>query len=174
MRKSVFPRMHVNLYVSDINKTVDFYSKLFGQSPDKVKDGYTKFTLDDPSLIISFVENPEKISAQFGHLGFQVASIEELNQIKKDVLSTDLSIREEIGTYCCYAKQDKFWIADHDGYQWEIYYFYKDVEFNDPHYALEDASACCMPFDNLTETKPEKQKVALAEIQNCTPDSDCC
>jgi len=49
-----FPRMHVSLYVKNIYQTADFYSKFFGQKPDKIKNDYCKFTLERPSLIISF------------------------------------------------------------------------------------------------------------------------
>jgi hypothetical protein len=51
--------------------------------------------------------------------------------------------KEEIGTSCCYARQDKFWVNDPDGVQWEVYYFHQDTEFNDPHYESTEASACC-------------------------------
>ena len=54
-----FPRMHVSLYVKNIYQTADFYSKFFGQNPDKIKPDYCKFTLNEPSLIISFVQNEE-------------------------------------------------------------------------------------------------------------------
>ena len=70
--------MHVSLYVSNIQNSVLFYSAFFNQKPDKVKPGYAKFVLESPSLIISFVENKEKINSQFGHLGFQVDNAEEL------------------------------------------------------------------------------------------------
>ena len=79
--------------------------------------------------------------------------------------------REEIGTACCYAVQDKFWVNDPDGIQWEIYFFHEDVSFNDPHYEVQDASACCMPHQAT-----EKPKVALSEISqnSCEPGSGCC
>ena len=77
MKTNQFPRMHVSLYVSDIQRSVGFYTKLFGQEPTKVKPKYAKFTLESPSLIISFVENKERVQQNFGHLGFQVETIEE-------------------------------------------------------------------------------------------------
>ena len=75
-----FPRMHVSLYVADIQKTVKFYEAFFGKQANKIKDDYAKFVLEKPSLIISFVQNKDKVSSQFGHLGFQVETVEELNQ----------------------------------------------------------------------------------------------
>ena len=56
--------------------------------------------------------------------------------------------REEIGTNCCYARQDKFWVNDPDGTEWEVYYFHEDAEFNDPRYQDEydqaDVAQCCI------------------------------
>src|ERR1043166_7567750 len=103
-----FPRMHVSLYVTNLNDSVDFYSKFFGQPPVKVKPNYAKYVLEKPSLIISFVENKDRVQSNFGHLGFQVETPEELNGKLEAAKSKNLVAREEIGTNCCYAKQDKF------------------------------------------------------------------
>ena len=138
-----FPRMHVSFYVSDISKSVNFYTSFFGQQPAKVKPGYAKYILDKPSLIISFVENKERVQSNFGHVGFQVETPEELDARMADAKAKNLVAKEEIGTNCCYAKQDKFWVNDPDNVQWEVYYFHADAEFNDPHYALNEATACC-------------------------------
>jgi catechol 2,3-dioxygenase-like lactoylglutathione lyase family enzyme len=53
MENNQFPRMHVSLYVSNLAATVNFYNSFFGQQPDKIKPGYTKYILEKPSLIIS-------------------------------------------------------------------------------------------------------------------------
>lgn len=167
---NTFPRMHVSLYVKDIERTVNFYSTFFGQEPTKVKDDYAKYTLENPSLVISFVQNEERVKSNFGHLGFQVETEEELASRLMTAKNNMMEILEEIGTNCCYAQQDKFWVADPDGHQWEVYYFHKDSEFNDPKYSSEDNSACC--------TAPvDKQKLSLKDLQNescCEPGSGCC
>ena len=150
---SQFPRMHVSFYVSDISKSVDFYTCFFGQEPAKVKPGYAKYILDKPSLIISFVENKDRVQSNFGHVGFQVETPEQLTERLADAKMKNLVSREEIGTNCCYATQDKFWVNDPDNVQWEVYYFHADAEFNDPHYAQPEASACCTV--STTEVKSE-------------------
>jgi catechol 2,3-dioxygenase-like lactoylglutathione lyase family enzyme len=173
MSKSAnFPRMHVSLYVSNLAATVNFYSTFFGQPADKIKQGYAKYILDSPSLIISFIENSERVQSNFGHLGFQVAT--QVEMMKKLELARNQGIvsKEEIGTTCCFAIQDKFWAKDPDGVQWEVYYFHEDVEFNDPHYENNEASACCIP-----PAKEEKDKISVAELASpstCTPGSGCC
>jgi hypothetical protein len=172
MKTSPFPRMHVSLYVSDMMQTISFYDLFFGKSPDKVRNGYIKYILDEPSLIISFVENPERVKQNFGHLGFQVETIGELNNRLSMAQNAGLITREEIGTNCCYAKQDKFWVTDHDGVQWEVYYFHEDAEFNDPHYEIGTASACCIA-PAAGETKVEFKNLAV-QAECCTPGSGCC
>lgn len=169
---STFPRMHVSLYVSDIAQTVNFYTAFFGQPASKVKKGYAKYELASPGLIISFVENPERVKSNFGHLGIQVDSKEEMERRLAIAKEQNIVSLEEMGTACCYAVQDKFWVDDPDGHQWEVYYFHEDVEFNDPKYEQEDTGACCMPLE-----REEKEKIKLSEINTsneCTPGSGCC
>ncbi|MFM6947877.1 MAG: ArsI/CadI family heavy metal resistance metalloenzyme [Aquirufa sp.] len=169
---AIFPRMHVSLYVSNLTATVNFYSTFFGKPADKIKPGYAKYILDSPSLIISFIENPERVQSNFGHLGFQVASQEEMMTKLEIARNQGIVSKEEIGTSCCYAVQDKFWANDPDGVQWEVYYFHEDAEFNDPHYENSDASACCMP-----PVSEVKEKIKIAEIPSsnaCAPGSGCC
>jgi len=122
MDTPVFPRMHVSLYVSDLTATVNFYTAFFGQPAAKIRPGYAKYVLDKPSLIISFVENAERVASNFGHLGFQVETVAELDERLTTARAAGLVQREEIGTACCYAKQDKFWVNDPDGTEWEVYY----------------------------------------------------
>ena len=72
---------------------------------------------------------------------------------------------------CWMSRFRQKWATDPDGVQWEVYYFHEDAEFNDPHYEMKDASACCMP------PVAEKPKLKIAEIQSansCTPGSGCC
>ena len=166
-----FPRMHVSLYVSNLAASVNFYTTFFGQPANKVKPGYAKYILDKPSLIISFIENPERVQQNFGHLGFQMETFEEMSELLDKARAQGIVSKEEIGTSCCYAIQDKFWATDPDGVQWEVYYFHEDAEFNDPHYALEDAAACCMP------PVSQKEKISLSDlttVNTCAPGSGCC
>lgn len=142
--------MHVSLFVRDIKRTTDFYSKFFGQQPSKVKEGYVKYELEQPALIISFIAGEP--GSQFGHLGFQVETKEELNDRLNLARGLGLVEKEEIGTACCYAIQDKYWVSDPDGYHWEVYYFHSDVEFNDPRLDEKSGIGCC---DLKTEEKAE-------------------
>jgi catechol 2,3-dioxygenase-like lactoylglutathione lyase family enzyme len=174
MKETVFPRMHMSFYVSDLVATVNFYSTFFGKPATKVKAGYAKYELSEPGLIISFIENKERVQSNFGHVGIQVGSKEEMERRLELARNQGIVSSEEIGTACCYAVQDKFWVDDPDGIQWEVYYFHEDVEFNDPKYSEEDASACCMPLER--EEKPKLQMMDLTEkpAESCEPGSGCC
>ena len=171
MKTTPFPRMHVSLYVSDLANTIHFYNQFFGQEPVKIRNGYSKYVLDEPSLIISFVENKDRVQQHFGHLGFQVETLDELNKRLSVAQTAGLVTREEIGTNCCFANQDKFWVSDPDGVQWEVYYFHADAEFNDPHFE-EPASACCIA--PTIEEKKVAFKNLAEETVCCTPGSGCC
>ncbi len=167
---SNLPRMHVSLYVSNLTDTVAFYDQFFGQQSEKTMPGYAKYILEKPALIISFVENAERVRSNFGHLGFQVESAERLESLLNVAREKQLVEKEEIGTNCCYANQDKFWVSDPDGHQWEVYYFNHDTTFNDPHFENASADACCMP------PKAEKKRIKLSDLNTatCEPNSGCC
>jgi catechol 2,3-dioxygenase-like lactoylglutathione lyase family enzyme len=151
--KTNYPKMHVSLYVKNIEDTTRFYESFFNQKAAKIENKYVKFTLEEPALIISFIENENKIQSSFGHLGIQVDSVEELKLRLEKAKAQKLVELEEIGTSCCYALQDKFWVRDPDGYAWEVYFFHQDVKFNDPHYSLEEKEACCTPASESKETQ---------------------
>lgn len=169
-----FPRMHVSLYVSDLEKTISFYDQFFGQAANKVKHKYAKYILNSPALVISFIENAARVQSNFGHLGIQVETKEEMESKLEIARTQGIVSKEEIGTACCYAVQDKFWATDPDGHQWEVYYFHEDVEFNDPHYEMADTEVCCTAEVKET-TKP---RISLATLQAkdscCEPNSGCC
>jgi len=169
--KNKFPKMHVSLYVSNIEATVEFYSSFFNQEATKVKSDYAKFSLEEPALIISFVQNKDKVAAEFGHLGFQIETEQELKLRLELAKVKNIKVLEEMGTNCCYSNQDKFWVSDPDGYMWEVYLFNNDVQFNDPHYSTEEAQACCTPNIENAESKPE---AVISEVGSCEPGSGCC
>lgn len=133
-------KFHVALHVSDIAKTKAFYTRLFDAEPLKEKPDYLKFELDNPGLIITFLQAPERVQKDFGHLGLKVMNAEILEE-RRAALGKELEIGlEEKNTACCYAKQDKFWINDPDGYEWEVYQLIADVAENAP---APESAPCC-------------------------------
>jgi catechol 2,3-dioxygenase-like lactoylglutathione lyase family enzyme len=169
MNSDSFPRMHVSLYVSNLADTISFYDTFFNQPADKIKPGYAKYILEKPSLIISFVENKNRVQSHFGHLGFQVETYEEMQRRLFVARQQNIVAKEEMNTTCCYARQDKFWVNDPDGVQWEVYYFKEDAEFNDPHYE-QIHNNCCMQEQNHEAIENAGEN----KITSFTAQSICC
>ncbi|MEL6696275.1 MAG: ArsI/CadI family heavy metal resistance metalloenzyme [Bacteroidota bacterium] len=162
-----FPRMHVSLYVTDIDKTVQFYDQFFDQPASKQMPKYAKYILEAPRLIISFVERPDRVQPNFGHLGFQVETKEILAAHHSRIKTTGLATLEEKGTNCCYALQDKYWVSDPDGHRWEVYYFHEDVEWNDPAYNLEKANHENHALDQFQAQEISKAGTAGTQGMTC-------
>jgi hypothetical protein len=51
---------------------------------------------------------------------------------------------DERDTSCCYARQDKVWVADPAGNRWEVYTVLGDIE--DGEHDDDAAAACCTPI----------------------------
>lgn len=127
---------HISLYVSDLDSSLKFYSAFLGEKPAKVKPKYGKYQLENPQLVLSLVENPQRAHGGFGHLGIVVENSDAVEHWMKQAKERGVDIAlVEKGTRCCYARQDKFWVKDPDGVQWEVYTFHEDSEWNDPEYS---------------------------------------
>ncbi|MCB1146055.1 MAG: VOC family protein [Leptospiraceae bacterium] len=48
---------HISLNVSDIQQSIEFYSKMFQTQPVKIREGYVKFDLQVPSLNLALNQN---------------------------------------------------------------------------------------------------------------------
>ena len=114
-------RLHVHVGVGDLDRSIAFYSTLFGAQPSVVKPDYAKWMLEDPQVnfAISAGQHSEK---GVQHLGVQAESTAELSEVYAQLRSADRPVLEEGRTTCCYAKSEKSWIADPDGVVWEAFY----------------------------------------------------
>lgn len=134
-------RFHTGLHVSDIEASTAFYAHLLGVEPVKRKTGYAKFETD--GLVLSLLQHPKGVHPHFGHFGFRVGDSQELTAHLDRLKSAGLAVREEMQTDCCYAKQDKFWVNDPDGHEWEFYQFLEDTEGGLTGQRPETAAAAC-------------------------------
>lgn len=146
-------KMHVGVNVTDLEKSIQFYKKVFNVEPVKIKTDYAKFLLDDPALNFTLNLKDAVSGNQVGHFGFQVENLEEVLQHKERLEKLGFFAREEMDVTCCYATQDKFWVTDPDGNEWEFFYTKGDVE------TMKTESTCCT-------TQPIE-----VEIKNSSP---CC
>lgn len=118
-------RVQLALNVTDMDRAVEFYGKLFGAEPAKRRPGYANFALDDPPLKLVLIEADE--GGSLNHLGVEVASTDDVDRAARLLAGRGLATRAEEGVTCCYAKQDKVWVEDPDGAPWEVYTVLEDV-----------------------------------------------
>ena len=52
-------RLQLAINVTDLEKAVEFYSRLFATAPAKVKPGYANFAIADPPVKLVLFEGPE-------------------------------------------------------------------------------------------------------------------
>jgi catechol 2,3-dioxygenase-like lactoylglutathione lyase family enzyme len=114
-------RLHVHIGVKDLDSTIAFYSGLFGQAPSVTKPDYAKWMLDDPRVNFA-VSTQEDYGMGVRHLGVQVDSREELDEVYSRLEAAGGPVLDEGKTACCYAKSEKSWIADPDGILWEAFH----------------------------------------------------
>ena len=114
-------RLHVHVGVADLERSIAFYSTLFGAAPAVAKPDYAKWMLDDPRVNFA-ISAGRHDSRGIQHLGIQVESTEELGSVYGRLKAAEAPVLEEGRTTCCYAKSEKSWIADPDGVVWEAFY----------------------------------------------------
>ena len=114
-------RLHVALNVKSIEESVSFYERLFGLKPAKVRPGYAKFEVEEPSLNLALNEGKEGSGSGVNHFGIQVKSRARVDAAKARLRTAGLAIRDEGEVTCCYSVQYKFWTMDPDGNEWETF-----------------------------------------------------
>ena len=116
---------HLSLDVPDLEGAVAFYRELFGAEPAKLKPGYAKFELADPPVALALQQASRP---GLSHLGVRVESTDEVEAASSRLKESGLVTLDERDTTCCYARQDKVWVADPAGNRWEVYTLLEDVE----------------------------------------------
>src|ERR1700741_1214877 len=109
-------RMHVHVAVEDLTHAIGFYSTLFASAPAVSKTDYAKWMLDDPR--VNFAISTRGRAPGLDHLGIQVESADELQDVYGRLRQAGGPILEEGQTTCCYAESEKSWIDDPAGISW--------------------------------------------------------
>ena len=155
-------KAHLALNVRDVEQSIAFYRKMLGIEPSKVRTGYAKFDVQNPPLNLTLNQHPVTTNGALSHLGIQVSSTDDVLAIREKWMTAGLLTRDEMQTSCCYAVQDKTWVRDPDGYEWEVFVVLQDnlaetapcecgvdVDKNQPalrETANTEAGGCCSPL----------------------------
>jgi catechol 2,3-dioxygenase-like lactoylglutathione lyase family enzyme len=122
------PKVHIHMHVSDLAKSRGFYETFFGAAPVKEKRGYVKFLPELAPINMALSEGAGGNGGTVDHVGIQVESTEMVMAHLARVKAAGLPVREQMGVNCCHANQDKFWVQDPDGVEWEVYHLNYDLE----------------------------------------------
>jgi catechol 2,3-dioxygenase-like lactoylglutathione lyase family enzyme len=151
-------KVHLHMHVSDLTKSTEFYRTFLGSVPVKEKPGYAKFLPDWAPVNLALSTGGHAGEGIVDHVGVQVDSPETVVAHLARVKAAGLPVREEMGVNCCHANQDKFWVQDPDGVEWEVYHL---------NYDLEDEVA-------VTPSRAERTGgLSLAKASSCCGPSSC-
>jgi hypothetical protein len=153
-------RFHVHVSVGDLNRSIAFYSAMFGEEPAVVKPDYAKWMLENPRVNFAISQRNQPLG--INHLGVQAETDEELEAIHTQLQQADGTVVAEKGVACCYAKSDKYWVTDPQGVAWESFRSLGSV----PLYGAENHVAagtcgssgpagCCVPAADAAPTVKE-------------------
>jgi hypothetical protein len=119
LKGKAMKRLHVHVAVSDLQRSVGFYSVLFAAQPTVLKSDYAKWMLEDPRVNFAISTRGKQVGLD--HLGIQVEDQNELQEVYARLRNAGGEIIAQGETACCYAKSEKSWIDDPAGISWEAF-----------------------------------------------------
>ena len=98
-------RIQLALNVDDLQASIEFYSKLFGAQPAKVRPGYANFAIAEPPLKLVLIENAGQ-GGTLNHLGVEVETkiAEAINPRSYEGGFHSTSMCDVFGAATCTAK----------------------------------------------------------------------
>lgn len=146
-------RLQLALNVSDLDEAVDFYSRLFGTQPYKIKPGYANWEVVDPPLKLVVFENADAESGSINHLGVETETADQVVAAEARLTTAGLLTTGVDDTICCFAEKVETWVDAPDGNRWEWYVKQADHETQFENVAVGDQaeSVCCAPTETADQ-----------------------
>lgn len=120
-------RLQLALNVADLDKAIDFYSRMFATEPTKVRPGYANFAIAEPPLKLVLFEGQGE-AGSINHLGVEVDSADEVRAAEARLTDSGLDTTGVDDTQCCYAAKTETWLHGPDTTRWEWYVKHADTE----------------------------------------------
>jgi len=169
-------RMHIHVAVNDLDNNIRFYNALFDASPVLQRDDYAKWSLDDP--LVNFSVSTQCSDAGINHLGLQVDTQQELDEINQRMNTINVSTASQEGVSCCYARSNKHWTIDPQGIPWESF---RSLGALLPNTGESDevaydgqSKACCIPVFNNNLHQPHLDAHTGEDNGTQVPPTSCC
>jgi catechol 2,3-dioxygenase-like lactoylglutathione lyase family enzyme len=153
-------KAHLALNVRNVAQSIEFYRKMLGIEPSKVRTGYAKFDVQNPPLNLTLNEAAFTERGALSHLGIQVESTNDVLAMREKWADSGLITRDEMQTNCCYATQDKTWVRDPDGNEWEAFVVLQDN--------LQE-TAPCECGNKVLDDAPEVEAAVIPSTTCCAP-----
>src|ERR1044071_7585846 len=83
-------KAHLALNVHSVERSIEFYKKLLGIEPSKVRTGYAKFDVQNPPLNLTLNEHNFTEPGALSHLGIQVASTDDVLAMREKWMEAGL------------------------------------------------------------------------------------
>ncbi|MED5346169.1 MAG: VOC family protein, partial [Actinomycetota bacterium] len=90
----------------------------------KRRPGYANFEVADPPMKLVLFEVDDRGEGSgnaLNHIGIEVPTTEDVGEQDVALSDAGLEVRREEGVVCCHAEQDKIYVVDPDGLEWETY-----------------------------------------------------
>jgi catechol 2,3-dioxygenase-like lactoylglutathione lyase family enzyme len=139
VKETPVSRLQLALNVSNLEESIEFYSKFFKTTPAKIRPGYANFAIAEPPLKLVLFENSGD-PGTINHLGVEVFSTDEVIEATRYLTKEGFETDIEDGTICCHALQDKVWVDGPDGSRWEVYTVLADAADS---LAVSGDETCC-------------------------------
>lgn len=141
-------RVQLALNVDKIEESIEFYTKMFGVGPAKVREGYANFVVENPPLKLVLIEG-HGVAGTMNHVGVEVEDTEIVAQKIQSAIDNGLPIDVQENETCCFAVQDKVWVKG-PNIAWEWYTVLEDAPADTslkmiPLISVEDSGSCCGP-----------------------------
>ena len=132
-------RLHVHMNVADLDKSIAYYTKLFGTAPTREKPSYAQWRLESPSVNFAISKGMADGKAGISHLGIQVGDNEQLEMVNGRLTDADHeSVEDKRQPPAVMPNSDKYWSLDPSGIAWELFHTHEDLdEFGDAAMPLE-------------------------------------
>ncbi|QVL34170.1 VOC family protein [Telmatocola sphagniphila] len=121
-------KFQFGLYVTDLRRSVRFYTALLGVEASKSFADYSQFELSDPPIVLSLKASTPQKGSSLNHVGLRLKNSEAIVEVQRRLEAAGYATRREDGVECCYSRQTKFWATDPDGVLWETYTLHEDID----------------------------------------------